>query len=162
MNRVGIGFDVHAFASERPLVLGGVTVSPQGGLAGHSDADVVVHAVCDALLGAAGEGDMGRHFPSSDARWQGVSSLVMLAVVRDLLAGAGWQVVNIDVVVIAERPRLAPHLEAMCGALATCLQVAPQLVHVKATSTDGLGAIGRGEGMAAQAVASLCRQTDQP
>ena len=155
MSRVGIGFDVHAFAPERPLVLGGVAVSSAGGLAGHSDADVVVHAVCDALLGAAGEGDMGRHFPSSDPRWKGVSSLELLATVRDLLATAGWQVVNIDAVVIADRPRLGPHLEAMRGALAACLRVQPGVVHVKVTGTDGLGAIGRGEGIAAQAVVLL-------
>ncbi len=125
MNRVGIGLDVHAFAPGRPLVLGGVTLSEQGGLAGHSDADVLTHAICDALLGAAGEGDLGRHFPSADPRWQDVSSLVMLESVRDLLAGAGWEVVNVDAVVVAEHPRLAPHLEAMGRTLASSVKSGP-------------------------------------
>ncbi|MFQ5719990.1 MAG: 2-C-methyl-D-erythritol 2,4-cyclodiphosphate synthase, partial [Acidobacteriota bacterium] len=143
MTRVGIGLDVHAMAPDRPLVLGGVTLSSDGGLAGHSDADVLTHAVCDALLGAAGEGDLGRHFPSSEARWRDVSSLQMLSRVAEMVRTAGWEVTNIDAVVVAEQPRLAGHLRAMAAALADCLGVEAARVHVKATSTDGLGTIGR-------------------
>lgn len=159
MIRVGIGIDVHSFAADRPLILGGVRLSETGGLGGHSDADVLTHAVCDALLGAAGEGDMGSHFPSSDPRWAGASSLGLLAQVRDLLASRGWSVVNVDATVIAEQPRLASHLGAMRETLAGRLDIAADKVQVKVTSTDGLGAIGRGEGIAAQAVVSIMAQT---
>lgn len=153
--RVGSGFDAHRLASGRPLMLGGVHVSHDRGLEGHSDGDCVVHAVCDALLGAAAAGDMGRHFPSSDARWQGVSSLVFLEEVRRLLAERGYAIENVDVTVIAQAPALAPHLEAMRATLGRCLGIDKDAVSVKAKSTDGLGALGRSEGIAAQATALL-------
>ena len=153
--RVGSGFDAHRLAAGRPLMLGGVHVSHDRGLEGHSDGDCVVHAVCDALLGAAAAGDMGRHFPSSDARWKGVSSLVFLEEVRRLVAERGYAIENVDVTVIAQAPALAPHLEAMRTTLGRCLGVDEDAVSVKAKSTDGLGALGRSEGIAAQATALL-------
>ena len=151
--RVGLGFDVHPFAAGRPLVLGGIAIPHAQGLAGHSDADVVAHAVADALLGAAALGDLGAHFPSSDPTLRGISSLVLLGRVAALLAGAGYRVVNVDAVVVAEIPRLAPHLPAMAEALAGALGLDAGQVSVKATSTDRLGSLGRGEGIGAQAVA---------
>ncbi len=153
--RVGIGFDAHRFAAGRPLVLGGVEIPAPRGLAGHSDADVVVHAVMDALLGAAGCGDIGRHFPPDDPRYAGARSLVLLSRVRDLLAARGWRAAHVDVTVMAEAPRLAPHAPAMREAIAGTLGVGEDRVNVKATTLEGMGAIGRAEGIAAQAVASL-------
>jgi 2-C-methyl-D-erythritol 2,4-cyclodiphosphate synthase len=139
----------------RPLRLGGIEVPHGRGLEGHSDGDCVLHAVCDALLGAAGEGDMGRHFPSRDPRWRGVGSHVFLEEVRRLVAAAGYAVVNLDVTIVAQEPVLAPHLDAMRVAIAGLLGVAPDQVSVKAKSTDHLGALGRGEGIAALAAALL-------
>jgi 2-C-methyl-D-erythritol 2,4-cyclodiphosphate synthase len=153
--RIGYGYDVHAFTQGRPLVLGGVTIPCDYGLAGHSDADVLIHAVVDALLGAAALGDIGRHFPSSDLRWQNQASTHFLRYTRDLLHSQGWRVVNIDATLIAERPRLAPHVEAMRARLAALLEIAEEQVSVKATTTDGLGFTGRGEGMACSAVALI-------
>jgi len=152
--RIGLGSDVHRFSDDasRTLVLGGVEVPGHVGLAGHSDADVVTHAVCDAVLGAAGLGDLGRHFPDDDPTTAGVSSLVLLHRCRDLALDAGYGIGNADVTVSAERPRLAGLLEAMSSALTEVLG-AP--VSVKATTTEGLGAIGRGEGIAATAVVLL-------
>ena len=154
--RVGMGFDVHPFSDdpERPLVLGGVVVDGSPGLAGHSDADVVAHAVADALLGAAGQGDLGSHFPDTDPAWAGSDSLVLLGRVVEVVATAGWRPVNVDCSVVLEAPRLAPHRQAMQDRLGAEVG-AP--VTVKATRAEGLGALGRGEGVACWAVALLER-----
>jgi len=153
--RIGHGFDAHRLVAGRPLRLGGVEVPHGRGLEGHSDGDCVLHAVCDALLGAAGEGDMGRHFPSRDPRWRGVESRVFLEEVRRLVDAAGYAVVNLDVTVIAQEPVMAPHLEPMRAAIAGTLGVERGRVSVKAKSTDHLGALGRGEGIAALATVLL-------
>lgn len=153
--RVGTGFDAHRLVVGRPLLLGGVLIPYERGLHGHSDGDCLVHALCDALLGAAALGDMGQHFPSHDERWRGAASLTFLDEVLRLLADAGYVVENVDTTVIAQAPALAPHLAAMRANLAARLGLAPGRVSVKAKSTDGLGTLGRGEGMAAQAVVLL-------
>jgi 2-C-methyl-D-erythritol 2,4-cyclodiphosphate synthase len=155
--RIGTGYDVHAFAPDRPLILGGVTIPHPQGLAGHSDADTVIHAIVDALLGAAALGDIGTHFPSSDERWKNKPSTVFLEYTYDLLCQHNWRISNIDATVIAERPRLSPHLLAMRTHLAQHLHLELEQVSVKATTTDGLGFTGRGEGIACQAVALLER-----
>lgn len=159
--RVGIGYDVHPFAPGRPLVLGGVVVPHDRGLAGHSDADALAHAVADALLGALALGDLGAHFPDDDPAFRGADSMALLARVRALVAGRGWTVGNVDATVVAEQPRLAPHVAAMRQALATALAVDPSEVSVKATRHEGLGAFGRGEGLAAMAVV-LLTQAKEP
>jgi 2-C-methyl-D-erythritol 2,4-cyclodiphosphate synthase len=155
--RVGQGFDVHAFSDDpsRPLVLGGVVVDGSPGLAGHSDADVLAHALGDALLGAAALGDLGRHFPDTDPRYDGADSMSLLTEVMALVAGAGWKAVNADCTVVAERPRLSPYTPAMAEGLSAILG-AP--VSVKATRGEGLGAIGRAEGVACLALVLLERQ----
>ena len=153
--RVGIGYDVHPFAKGRPLVLGGVPVGGEDGLSGHSDADAVLHAIIDALLGAAGLGDIGQHFPSEDPAYAGADSKQLLRHVVGLLKGAGYQVENVDATVIAERPRLQGYLSRMRQTIAAVLEVEDARVSVKATTHEGLGAIGRGEGIAAMAVALL-------
>jgi len=153
--RVGIGYDVHPFAKGRPLVLGGVPVGGEDGLSGHSDADAVLHAIIDALLGAAGLGDIGQHFPSEDPAYAGADSKELLRHVVGLLKGAGYQVENVDATVIAERPRLQGYLGRMRQTIAAVLEVEDARVSVKATTHEGLGAIGRGEGIAAMAVALL-------
>jgi 2-C-methyl-D-erythritol 2,4-cyclodiphosphate synthase len=153
--RIGQGFDVHAFAPGRRLVLGGVEIAHERGLAGHSDADVLVHAICDALLGAAGLGDIGRHFPDSDPRYQGADSRVFLRAVAEKLRDAGFRVVNVDATVICEAPRVAPHAAAMARNIAADLGIAPGAVNVKGTTTEKLGFTGRGEGIAAHAIALL-------
>ena len=153
--RVGIGYDVHPFAAGRPLVLGGVVVPHDRGLAGHSDADAVVHAVADAMLGALALGDLGTHFPDDDPAFKNANSLDLLGRVRALVAGRGFAVGNVDATVVAERPRLAAHVPAMRDALAAALGVDVSAVSVKATRHEGLGAFGRGEGLAAMAVVLL-------
>ena len=153
--RVGIGYDVHPLVEGTPLVLGGVTIPFSRGLRGHSDADVLTHAVIDALLGAAALGNIGERFPDTDPRWEGASSLVLLDETVIAVEGAGWRVGNVDSVIAAEAPRLQPHLAEMARTLAAHLKVTPECVGVKATSPEGLGALGRGEGIAAQAVAVL-------
>jgi 2-C-methyl-D-erythritol 2,4-cyclodiphosphate synthase/2-C-methyl-D-erythritol 4-phosphate cytidylyltransferase len=153
--RVGIGFDAHRFTPGRPLVLGGVAIAYDRGLLGHSDADVIVHAVMDALLGAAGCGDIGHHFPPTDPAYAGTNSLILLARVREMIGHRGWQPVHVDVVVMAEVPRLAPHVPEMRAAMAEVLRLSPESVNVKATTVEGMGAIGREEGIAAHAVASV-------
>jgi 2-C-methyl-D-erythritol 2,4-cyclodiphosphate synthase len=153
--RVGNGFDAHRLTRGRPLVLGGVHVEHDRGLEGHSDGDCLIHALCDALLGAAAAGDMGRHFPSSDRRWKGASSLIFLEEVARLVGERGYRIENVDVTVIAQAPALAPHTEAMRQALSRCLGIGVEGVSVKAKSTDGLGALGREEGVAAQATVLL-------
>jgi len=157
-SRVGTGFDAHRLVDGRPLMLGGVHVAHPRGLEGHSDGDCLLHAICDAILGALGEGDMGRHFPSTDARWKGAASLRFLEDVARLLAERGYALGNLDATVIAEAPALAPHLDAMRTQIAQVLAVPLESVSVKAKSTDALGAIGRGEGIAAQAVVLLQRR----
>jgi 2-C-methyl-D-erythritol 2,4-cyclodiphosphate synthase len=154
---VGSGYDVHALAPERPLILGGVTIPYELGLSGHSDADAVIHAVVDALLGAAALGDIGSHFPSSDARWKDRPSSVFLDYAYDLLGQHGWRIGNIDATIVAERPKLAPYIPAMRAHLAEHLHLALAAVSVKATTTDSLGFAGRGEGIACYAVALIER-----
>jgi 2-C-methyl-D-erythritol 2,4-cyclodiphosphate synthase len=153
--RAGIGFDVHRFKSGRPLVLGGVRIPHGRGLDGHSDADVLCHAVMDAMLGAVGDGDIGRHFPDRDPAWKNARSLDLVKVVRARLAKAGAQVVNVDTTLLAEAPRVAPHAEAMRRNLASALRLSPADVSIKATTMEGMGAIGRSEGIAAMAVAMV-------
>jgi len=153
--RAGIGFDVHAFADGRPLVLGGVTIPDARGLDGHSDADVLCHAVADAVLGAAAMGDLGSHFPSSDERWKGAASTVLLAKAVEMATDAGFRVVAIDATIVLEQPPLAPYRDEMRKRLAECCRIDVADVSVKATTTDGLGLVGRGEGAAALAIATL-------
>jgi 2-C-methyl-D-erythritol 2,4-cyclodiphosphate synthase len=153
--RVGTGFDAHALADGVPLVLGGVEIDFPSGLAGHSDGDVIAHALIDALLGAAGLADIGSLFPSGDERWHGSSSLDLLRLAYDQVQAAGYELVNADCVLIGERPRLAPHREEMRTRLSGALGVERERIAVRATTTDGLGFTGRGEGLAAQAVALL-------
>jgi len=156
--RIGHGFDAHALVAGRKLVIGGVTIPHEKGLAGHSDADVLIHAVCDALLGAAGMGDIGTHFPDSDARYKDIDSRRLLREVARLLKERGLKVANVDATVIAQAPRMAPHIAAMRANLAADLGVAPDAVNVKAKTTEKLGFVGRGEGIAAEAVALLSDQ----
>jgi 2-C-methyl-D-erythritol 2,4-cyclodiphosphate synthase len=158
--RIGQGVDVHRLVRDRRLFLGGVEIESDRGLEGHSDGDALLHAVASALLGAAGEGDLGRHFPSSDPALRGIASREILARVVEMLAAAGFAVVNVDATVVAQAPRLAPHREKMEGAIAGVLGVAADRVNVKVTSTDRLGFIGREEGIAALAVA-LIEETDE-
>ncbi|HEX6987922.1 MAG TPA: 2-C-methyl-D-erythritol 2,4-cyclodiphosphate synthase [Bacillota bacterium] len=158
--RVGLGFDVHRFAAGRSLVLGGEPLAHDQGLEGHSDADVLTHAVIDALLGAAGLGDIGRWFPDTDPAYRGADSLRLLAYVRRRLGADGWRVVNVDATVVAERPRLAPHVDAMAANLAEVLEIDRARVSIKATTSEGLGFAGRGEGIAALATCLLSRLHD--
>lgn len=153
--RVGFGYDVHKIVEGRPLVLGGVNIPYEKGLLGHSDADVLTHAIMDALLGAAGAGDIGRHFPDSDRQYKGISSLILLSRVRDILAQKGLTVGNIDSVIVAQAPKLAPFMEEMKINVAEALRIKPAQVNVKATTTEGLGFAGSGEGIAAYAVAMI-------
>jgi len=155
VTRTGIGYDSHRLVEGRPLILGGQAVPHTHGLAGHSDADVVAHALTDAILGAAAAGDIGTHFPDTDPHWKGADSIGLLRAACDLVAGRGFRVVQVDVTVILERPRLGPHLPAMRAALAAALAVTIDHVSVKAKTNEGMGFIGRGEGVAAMAVATL-------
>lgn len=155
MIRTGIGYDVHRIEAGRPLVLGGVRIEHSHGLAGHSDADVICHAVADAVLGALARGDIGGHFPDTDPANKDLDSLRILEHCRDLARGAGATIHNVDVTLIAEAPRIAPHLTGMREAMARALGVSPGQVGVKATTHEGLGTLGRGEGMAAMATACL-------
>jgi 2-C-methyl-D-erythritol 2,4-cyclodiphosphate synthase len=155
--RIGHGFDVHAFAAGRKLIIGGVDIPHELGLLGHSDADVLLHAICDALLGAAGLGDIGRHFPDSDARYKGIDSRELLRHVAGLLAERGWKAGNVDATIIAQAPKMAPHIAAMVANIAADLGVAAGMVNVKATTTERLGFTGRGEGIAAEAVCLIMR-----
>jgi 2-C-methyl-D-erythritol 2,4-cyclodiphosphate synthase len=155
--RVGIGFDVHALVPGRRLVLGGVEIAHERGLLGHSDADVVLHAITDALLGAAGLGDIGAMFPDTDAAHRGADSRALLSAAAARVRAAGWRIENVDTTVVAERPKLAPHVPAMRAAIAACLGIAPDAVNVKGKTTEKLGFTGRGEGIAAHAVALVAR-----
>ena len=149
---VGQGFDVHRLVAGRRLVVGGVELPHDKGLLGHSDADVLLHAICDALLGAAGLGDIGKHFPDSDARYRGIDSRELLRHVAKLLSAEGRRVMNVDATIIAEAPRMAPHIPQMVANIAADIGIGAKRVNVKATTTEGLGFAGRGEGIAAQAV----------
>ena len=155
MTRVGFGFDLHPLVAGRPLVLGGVTVPSELGLGGHSDADVLAHAVGEALLGALALGDLGRHFPDTDPRYKGVSSLSLLEAVMDLVRGQGGRLVNVDATLVAQAPKLGPLLPEMAKRLADTLGIRADAVSVKAKSPEGLGLLGRSEGMAAMAVVSV-------
>lgn len=153
--RIGNGYDIHRLVPERPLILGGVTIPHELGLLGHSDADVLTHAIMDALLGALSLGDIGLYFPPSDPQWAGADSLKLLAQVNQLVLERGWQIGNLDSVVVAERPKLKPHVQAMRSRLASVLGIAPDQIGVKATTNEKLGPTGREEGIAAYAVALL-------
>lgn len=155
MQRSGIGYDVHRLVEGRKCILGGVEIPHSRGLEGHSDADVLIHAIADAILGAIGEGDIGKHFPNSDPRWKDVASHVFLMEVRRMLGAKGATLVNVDATVIAEAPRLLPHVEAMRTHIAAALGVARERVNLKATTNEGMGFVGRAEGIAAMAVASV-------
>ncbi len=156
--RVGQGFDVHALVRDRPLIVGGVTIPHTHGLLGHSDADVLLHALSDALLGAAGLGDIGRHFPDTDPAYKGADSRVLLREVHKKLLAAGWVVVNVDATIHAQAPKMAPHVGAMAAHIAADLQIAAHLVNIKAKTGEGLGPIGRKEGIAANVVALIGRE----
>lgn len=155
MHRTGIGYDSHRFVEGRPLILGGQTIPHTHGLAGHSDADAVAHALTDAILGAAAAGDIGSHFPDTDPRWKGADSLALLRSACEIVGTRGYRVTQVDVTVIMERPRLGPHIPAMRSALAAALGIAVEAVSVKAKTNEGMGFIGRGEGIATVAVATL-------
>jgi len=158
--RIGQGFDVHALVAGRKLVIGGVEIPYDKGLAGHSDADVLIHAICDALLGAAGLGDIGGHFPDSDARYKDIDSRKLLREVARLLAGNGLRVLNIDSTIIAQEPKMAPHIPKMRNNIAADLGIPPADVNVKAKTAERLGFAGRGEGIAAEAVALVTWEKD--
>jgi 2-C-methyl-D-erythritol 4-phosphate cytidylyltransferase/2-C-methyl-D-erythritol 2,4-cyclodiphosphate synthase len=153
--RTGMGFDVHAFSGDGPIMLGGIEVPHERGLAGHSDADVVLHAITDALLGAAGLGDIGEHFPPSDTRWKGASSSLFLAHAAELLRGNGAIIDHLDCTIVAEAPKVGPYRQAMRERIAQIAGLSVDQVSVKATTTEGLGFTGRREGIAAQAIASI-------
>lgn len=160
MYRIGIGFDQHAFAPEdsgRPLVLGGLEIAGHRGLSGHSDADVLVHSICDAVLGALGLGDMGRHFPDDDPHLKGISSLVLLEKVAALMRERGYSLINLDAVVIAQKPAISPHADRMREKIAEAMQATPAEINIKGTSPEKIGGLGRGEGIAAEAVALVGR-----
>jgi len=155
--RIGFGYDLHRMVEGRRLVLGGIEIPFPKGLAGHSDADVVLHSICDALLGAAALGDLGRHFPDTDPRYAGISSAKLVEAVLAEIARRGFEIENVDVTILAEAPRLSPMLEAMRDRVAELLRVSPDRVNVKAKTNEGVGAIGRGEAIAAYAVCLLRR-----
>ena len=153
--RVGIGYDVHKLVENRPLILGGVKIPFDRGLLGHSDADVLVHAIMDAILGALGMGDIGRHFPDTDEKFKDISSISLLEQVGDMMKKAGYSVGNIDSVIMAEKPKMAPYLENMKTNISKALGIEPSMVNIKATTTEGLGFVGTGQGIAAKAVVLL-------
>jgi len=156
--RIGTGYDVHRLVAGRPLVLGGVTIPFEKGLLGHSDADVLVHAACDALLGAAGLADIGHHFPDSDARYKNIYSIELLRRTYELVRERGYLLINMDATVFAQAPKLAPHREAMQQTMARAMGVSTDQINIKATTTEGLGQVGAGEGMAAMCVALIGQQ----
>ncbi len=155
--RIGEGWDVHRLVSGRPLVIGGVPIAFERGLLGHSDADVLLHAITDAVLGAAALGDIGRHFPDTDARFRGADSAVLLAQATNRVRAAGWQIGNVDSTVIAQAPKLMPWIPAMCAAIAAAMGIATTQVNVKAKTAEQLGPVGRGEAMEARAIVLILR-----
>lgn len=158
--RIGQGFDVHALVAGRKLIIGGVTIPYHLGLAGHSDADVLLHAICDALLGAAGLGDIGQHFPDTDARYQGIDSRALLREVSRLVRGQGYDVSNLDATIVAQAPKIAPHIAQMVAHISADLGIKVDDINIKATTTEQLGFAGRGEGIAAQAICLIERVSD--
>jgi 2-C-methyl-D-erythritol 2,4-cyclodiphosphate synthase len=156
--RIGFGYDIHRLTVGRKLVLGGVVIPSEKGCEGHSDADVLLHAIADALLGAVGMGDIGRHFPNTDPRYKGISSVILLQHVAGLISQHRWSVVNIDATVILEAPKIAPYVEAMRQTIARALSVTPAQISVKATTNEGLGSLGAGDGAAAHAVALITQE----
>ena len=159
MIRIGHGYDVHQLVAGRDLILGGVKIPHSKGLHGHSDADVLIHAICDACLGAAGLGDIGRHFPDTDAQYKNIDSRKLLRKVKEAIAQRGWKIVNIDSTIVAQAPRIAPHLPHMIQNIAADLDIAAESVNIKATTTEKLGFAGREEGIAAHTVVLLERAT---
>lgn len=159
--RVGLGYDVHQLVSGRKLILGGVQIPYDRGLLGRSDADVLLHAITDALLGAAGLGDIGRHFPDTEERYEGIASLVLLGRAAQLLGNAGWRVGNLDAVIIAQAPRLSPYINEMNNNIARVLGLNPDCINIKATTTEGLGFTGAGEGIAAYAAALINKMEEK-
>ena len=157
MTRAGIGYDVHRLVENRKLILGGVEIEYQLGLEGHSDADVLLHAIKDALLGAAALGDIGRHFPDSDQQYKGASSLMLLARVKEIIADHGYAVNNIDATIVAQNPKLAAYIPQMNKNIAKTLEVSDNQVNVKATTTEGLGFVGQGQGISAYAIATIIK-----
>ena len=155
MYRIGNGYDVHRLVKGRKLILGGVDIPHSLGLDGHSDADVLCHALCDSLLGASGAGDLGKYFPDTDNKWKGVSSLVLLEKSGELVAERGFQISNIDTTIVAQQPKIGPHIESMTTNISETLKIDPTQINIKATTTEGLGFTGREEGIAAYAVALL-------
>jgi len=155
MYRIGNGYDVHRLVKGRKLILGGVDIPHSLGLDGHSDADVLCHALCDSLLGASGAGDLGKYFPDTDNKWKGVSSLVLLEKSGELVTERGYEIANIDTTIVAQQPKLGPHIESMTTNIAEILKINPHQVNIKATTTECLGFVGREEGIAAYAVALL-------
>lgn len=153
--RIGNGYDIHQLVSDRPLILGGIEIPHHLGLLGHSDADVLTHAIMDAMLGALSLGDIGHYFPPTDPQWKGADSLKLLAQVNQLIHSKGWQISNLDSVIVAERPKIKPHIQAMRDRIAEVLQIAPEQVGIKATTNEKMDAVGREEGIAAYAVALL-------
>ena len=155
--RIGNGYDIHQLVAGRPLILGGVEIEHSLGLLGHSDADVLTHAIMDAMLGALGIGDIGHYFPPSDPQWAGANSLILLAQVSELILSQGWEIGNIDSTIVAERPKLKPHLKAMRERLAQTLGINTEQVSIKATTNEKLGPVGREEGICSYAVVLLCK-----
>lgn len=155
MQRVGLGYDVHCLVTGRPLFLGGIEIPHTHGLDGHSDADVLIHAIADALLGAIGSGDIGFHFPNTDPRWKGAPSRVFLEEIRRMIDAEGGRIINIDASLIAEAPKIVPHLAAMKAAIGSALKLEPKYIGIKATTNEGMGFVGRREGIGAFAVAMV-------
>lgn len=153
--RAGIGYDAHKLVEGRDLILGGVNVPFERGLLGHSDADVLIHSICDALLGAAGEGDLGRHFPDSDPEFKGISSLLLLKNVKDLLGQKGYEVSNLDVTVVCQRPKLSPYIDEMIQNVSRAVETPLAFVNIKATTTEGMGFTGNEEGIASYCIAMI-------
>jgi 2-C-methyl-D-erythritol 2,4-cyclodiphosphate synthase len=156
--RIGNGYDIHQLVGDRPLILGGITIPHDRGLLGHSDADALTHAIMDAMLGALSLGDIGHYFPPTDPQWAGADSQKLLIQVHDLIQAEGWRIGNLDTVIVAERPKIKPHIGAMRDRLADSLQIAPNQIGIKATTNEKMDAIGREEGIAAYAVALLIRE----
>ena len=160
--RIGQGWDIHALVTGRPLILGGITIPHSHGLLGHSDADALLHAITDALLGAAGMGDIGQHFPDNDPQYQGADSRTLLGRVHQTIAAAGWEIGNLDATIIAQAPKLAPHLPRMIESIAEVLKLDPSAINLKAKTAEGFGAVGRAEAIEAQAVVLLSRLNLNP
>jgi 2-C-methyl-D-erythritol 2,4-cyclodiphosphate synthase len=160
--RIGQGWDIHALVTGRPLILGGITIPHSHGLLGHSDADALLHAITDALLGAAGMGDIGQHFPDNDPQYQGADSRALLGRVHQAIAAAGWEIGNLDATIIAQAPKLAPHLPRMIESIAEVLKLDPSAINLKAKTAEGFGAVGRAEAIEVQAVVLLSRLNLHP